>query len=228
MNVTTALLERRHPHRTGEGAAAGTHAALRRVLRAGAPGHARRGPLLLPAQRALADLHRARGRRPGLGRGRQRVPRLPQRLRGHVRRAREPGDRRRGQGADGPRHALRGAHRGLDRRRGGAAPPLGPAALALHELRHGVDDGRRAPRARAHGQRRDHQDRGLLPRPPRRRDGLRQAAGRPDGRPRPPERDPLRPRLRRRHRGGHAARAVQRRRRGRARPRQSSRAGSPG
>ena len=34
--------------------------------------------------------------------------------------------------------------RGLDRRRGGAQAPLGPPALALHELRHGVDDGRRS------------------------------------------------------------------------------------
>ena len=47
-------------------------------------------------------------------------------------------------------HALRRADRGLDRRRRGAAPPLGPPALALHELRHRVDDGRDPPRARAH------------------------------------------------------------------------------
>ena len=30
--------------------------------------------------------------------------------------------------------------------------PLGPPALALHELRHGVDDGRRPPRPRRHRQ----------------------------------------------------------------------------
>ena len=34
--------------------------------------------------------------------------------------------------------------RGLDHRRRGAAPPLGPPALALHQLRHRVDDGRRS------------------------------------------------------------------------------------
>ena len=53
-----------------------------------------------------------------------------------------------------------------------SSPPLRPAAVALHELRHRVDHGRRASRARGHRPRRDPQDRGLLPRPPRRRDGL--------------------------------------------------------
>ena len=73
--------------------------------------------------------------------------------------------------------------------------PLGPAAVALHELRHRVDDGRGPPRPRRDRQRRDRQDRGQLPRPPRRGDGLRQAARRADGRARAPERRPLRPRL---------------------------------
>ena len=76
--------------------------------------------------------------------------------------------------------------RGLDRRRRGAAPPLGPAALALHQLRHRVDDGRDPPRPRGERPRAHRQDRGHLPRPPRRRDGLRQAARRRDGRPRAP------------------------------------------
>ena len=43
----------------------------------------------------MAGLHRARQGRAGLGRRRQRVHRLPQRVRRHVRRPREPGDRRR-------------------------------------------------------------------------------------------------------------------------------------
>ena len=38
--------------------------------------------------------------------------------------------------------------RGLDRRRRGAATSLGSPPLALHELRHRVDDGRDPPRAR--------------------------------------------------------------------------------
>ena len=44
---------------------------------------------------------------------------------------------------------LRGPDRGRDRRRRGAHAPLGPAALALHELRLGVDDGRHPHRPRA-------------------------------------------------------------------------------
>ena len=45
------------------------------------------------------------------------------------------------------------------------------------------------------GARPDRQDRGHLPRPPRRRDGLGQAARRADGRPRAPRLGPVRPRL---------------------------------
>ena len=80
----------------------------------------------------------------------------------------------------------------------------------------------------ATGQRRDDQDRGHLPRPPRRRDGLGQAARRADGRARPPQRRPLRPRLPVDHGGADAARPLQRRRRARARCSPSSRARSPG
>ena len=49
---------------------------------------------------------------------------------------------------DGAGHALRRAHRGLDRRGRGAAPALGAARVALHQLRHRVDHGRRPSRAR--------------------------------------------------------------------------------
>ena len=217
MSVTARRLpQRHHPHRAREGAARRSHAAVGRVLRAGAPRHAGRRAVLVPAQRPVADLHRARPRRPGVGRRRQRVPRLPQRLRRHVRRARQPHHRRRRQGAGGPGHALRGAHRGLDRGGRGAQAALGPPPLALHQLRHRVDDGRRPPRARPHRARRDREDRGHLPRPPRRRDGLGQAAAGPDGRARAPRRDPLRPGLRARDRRGHPCHPLQRRRGGRA------------
>ncbi len=47
-------------------------------------------------------------------------------------------------------HALRRADRGRDRRRRGAPSPLGPAAVALHELGLGVDDGRDPDRPRVH------------------------------------------------------------------------------
>ena len=75
----------RAPHRA--------HAQLGRVLRARAQGDAEGRALLLPGERPVAGLHRARQGRAGLGRGRQRVHRLPQRLRRDVRRAREPAGR---------------------------------------------------------------------------------------------------------------------------------------
>ena len=53
------------------------------------------------------------------------------------------------------------------------ADRFGLPAVALHELGHRVDDGRRPPRPRGDRPRHDAQDRGLLPRPPRRCDGLR-------------------------------------------------------
>ena len=73
-----------------------------------------------------------------------------------------------------------------DRRRRGARPPLGPAEVALHELRLGVDDGRDPDRARLHGPRHRDEDLRLLPRPPRHRDGLDRRRVRQDRRPREP------------------------------------------
>ena len=95
--------------------------ALGRDLRARGQGDAQRRPLLVSVERPLAGLHRARPRQPRLGRRRQRVPRLPQRLRGDVHRPRQPDRRRRGQGAGRRGHPLRRPHRRLDRRRRGAA-----------------------------------------------------------------------------------------------------------
>ena len=48
------------------------------------------------------------------------------------------------------RHPLRRPDRRLDRRRRGADAPLRPAAVALQQLRHRGDDGRRPPRPRRH------------------------------------------------------------------------------
>ena len=111
------------------------------------------------------------------------------------------------------RHPLRRPDRGRGRRRRGAGPPLGPAAVALHELRLGVDDGRDPDRARLHGPRDDHEDLRLLPRPPRRGDGLDRRRVRQDRRPR----QPRLARLRRGHPAGrrrpHGRGPVQRRRR---------------
>ena len=70
------------------------------------------------------------------------------------------------------RHPLRAAHRGCRRGRRGARPPLRAAAVAVLQLRHRSHDGRRPPDAGHHRSRPDHQDRGQLPRPPRRGHGL--------------------------------------------------------
>ena len=199
--------------------------ALGQDLRARRQGDAERRPLLLPGERPLAGLHRARQGQPRLGRRRQRVRRLPQRLRRDVHRPRQPDRRRRGQGADRRGHPLRRPHRRLDRRRRGAGAPLRPAAVALHQLRHRVDDGRRPPRPRRHRPRHDPQDRGLLPRPPRRGDGLRLPGAGGARRPRRPGQRPLR----RRHAAGadraDPRRPLQRRRRSRERAGEDRRAG---
>ena len=97
-----------------------------------------------------------------------------------------PGDRRGDHRPLRVRHALRGADRGRDRRRRRARAPLGPAEVALHQLRLGVHDGRDPDRPRHHRARDDREDLRLLPRPPRRRDGLDRRRVRPDRRPREP------------------------------------------
>ena len=74
--------------------------------------------------------------------------------------------------------------RGRDRRRRGAAAPLGPAALALRQLGLRGDHGRDPHRPRPHRPRHDHEDLRLVPRPPRLRDGLDRRAVRQDRRPR--------------------------------------------
>ena len=159
-------------HRGADGALPRAHADLGRVLHPRQEGDAGRRPLLLPAQRPVARLHRPRQGRAGLGRRRRRVRRLPQRLRRHVHRPREPGRRRGRQGAPRRGHPLRRPDRGLDRRRREPGRALRPAPVALHELRHRVDDGGDPPGARRDRPRPDHQGRGLLRRPPRRGDGL--------------------------------------------------------
>ena len=143
-----------------------------RVLRPRPQGDAGRRPLLVPAQRPMAGLHRARQGRAGLGRRRQRVRRLPQRLRGDVHRARQPDRRRGGQGPPRPGNPLRRPHQRLDRGRREAGERFGlpqwrftnsgtESTMSAIHLARGATD-------------RDvhHQDRGLLRRPPRRGDGL--------------------------------------------------------
>ena len=183
------------------------HTALARVLGASEECDARRRPVVVPVDRAVAGVRRARRGLEGVGRRRQRVLGLPQWVRRRLRRAREPESRRRRRGASQERHPLRGADRGIDRRRGGARAPLQAAAVAVHQLGHRGDDGRRAPRPRRHGPRRDPEDRGLLPRPPRRGNGLRVSGARRARRPRRPARNPLRGGLSPRDHGPHQARS---------------------
>ena len=116
----------------------------------------------------------------------------------------------------------------VDRRRGAQAA-LGPAEVALHELRVRVDDGRHPPRARPHGPRARDQDGGLLPRPPRHGHGLdrdrhRRGARRPAE---PAEQRLLRRRHPRLHGRADDPGAVQRRRRARRAPGRARRARSP-
>ena len=129
---------------------------------------------------------------------------------------------------DRPRHPLRRSHRRLDRRRRGARRPLRPAAVAVHELRHRVDDGRGPPRARGHRPRHDPEDRGLLPRPPRLGHGQRLSPARGARRPRRPALGSLRRRLSAGAHRAHPRRPLQRRRRRSRASSASSTARSPG
>ena len=83
-----------------------------------------------------------------------------------------PASRRRDQGALRSRHPLRRADRGRGRGRRGAGQALPAAQVALYELGLRVDDGCDPHRAGADQARSDHEDVRLLPRPPRRGDGL--------------------------------------------------------
>ena len=148
-----------------------------------------------------------------MGRRRQRVRRLPQWLRRHVRLARPPGDRARGVRAGGARVALRRADRRLDRGRRGTAPALRPAAVALLQLGHRVDDGGDPSRPRRDRARRRAEDGGLLPRPSRLGDGVRAPAARSARRSRRAVVAAVRRRPSRRDQPAHQGRAVQRRRR---------------
>ena len=133
----------------GEGAQR-PHRGIWADVRARGQGAVRRRGVVLPAARAVADLPRARGGRQGVGRRRQRDVGLPQRLRRDGPGPRAPGDRPRAPGALRPGHPLRRPDGGRGRGRRGARPPLGPAEVALHELRQRIDDGRDPDRPRVH------------------------------------------------------------------------------
>ena len=170
----------------------------------------RRRDLQLAGGRAARRLAQPRQRLEALRRRRQRVLRLPRRVRRLARRPQPPGDRRGGPRAGRQGHPLRPADRGLHRRREQPRRALRPAAVALRQLRHRVDDGRHPPDARRDRPRADHQARGRLPRPPRLGDGL--GAARERRRPRPrrrPDRHPGEHRPAQGHRRRHRDRPGQ-------------------
>ena len=116
---------------------------------------------------------------PRLGRRRQRVRRLPQRLRRDVRRPRQPDDRRR-RSRPGSTSAPTSP---LPPRARSSSPRSCADRFGLPQWRFtnsGTESTMDAdpPRPRSHRPRRDPQDRGLLPRPPRRGHGLRLPAAR--------------------------------------------------
>ena len=112
---------RRCADRAREGEAGRAHAPLGRVLRPRQRRDARRRPVAVPEERPVARLPRARRGRARLGRRRQRVPRLPQRLRRHVRRPCQPVIAAAVKARMDAGTPLRGPDRGLDHRRRGAA-----------------------------------------------------------------------------------------------------------
>ena len=113
-----------------------------------------------------------RGRFEGVRRRRHRVRRPPRRLRRHGGRATPipPWSRRSAAGCASGTHFAQPTEDAIVVAEE-LAGRFGLPALALHQLGHRGDHGRHPPDARHHRPRPHHQDRGQLPRPPRRRDG---------------------------------------------------------
>ena len=194
------------------------HPRVRRALSSGPPGRLPFGVVSSFQKMQPYPIYAEPGQgQPRLGPGRDRVPRLPLRLRGH-------GGRPRPSRASSRRSTRRRAAAPTSRSppnrrcvRRGDLPPVQPRDAALRQLGHRSDDGRHPGGARRHRTRRRLQDRRLLSRPPRQRDVLGRPQRRHHGRPRPA-----------RQRAGvqgngegrvevHPGRAVQRRRPARAR-----------
>ena len=152
-----------------EGRAGPAHARLASALPTGAPDDAARGRLVVPGRRPLSDLPVARPRLGGLGRRRQPVRRLPQRVRldGGGPRAPQSGRGDRARGAHG--HAFRRHHRSHRAAGRRAVPTVPPRSRPIRELRDRSHDGRHPSGAWCHRTRRDLQDRRLVPRTSRRR-----------------------------------------------------------
>ena len=136
---------------------------------------------LLPGLRPLPAVHDRCARQPHHRCRRQRVHRLRHGLRRARRRPLAPAPRG---GAPVPgreRDLLHLPGRGRHRAGGGDQAALRRRSRALQQLGHRSDDGRDSRRPRLHRPREDHQVRGRLPRPPRRRARQHPAAPRGDG-----------------------------------------------
>ena len=114
-----------------------------------------------------ADLRRPRTGQPPVGHRRQRVPRLPPRLRRDGGGPRPPEDRR-GDPDSRPRSARTSrSPRSISTRSGRTSPIASTCRCGASELGHRGHARGDPPDAGQHRPRHDHQDRGHLPRPPR-------------------------------------------------------------
>ena len=140
----------------------------------------RRGDLELADNAPPGGLDQPWHRLEDLRRRRYRIRRHARRLRREPGRTCPSGDRRSGVPPGRPGHPLCPADRGRHRRGRGSGQSLRPALVALHQLGHGVDHGRRPSHAGDHRSGPDHQGRRLLPRPPRLGASVGHARGRRD------------------------------------------------
>ena len=183
-----------------------------RLPRRGRAAPAGRSELVVAVVAAPSDLRPARLGRARLGHRRERVRRLPQRLRRHGHGSRAPEDRGSGAGAGGAGNAFRPADRGRADRRRSARGAVPAAVLALRQFGDRVHARRRSHHARADRAQADPEDRGDVPRSPRLADGVGVPAGERGGAARPSRVGPAdaRPARGVRRPGGRGARSTTR------------------
>ena len=172
---------RQGDRRARGGGVSSAHAAQRRAACARPAVDAARRRQLVPDLRPVSALHQRGARLPDVGRRRQRVPRLRHGARRAGRRPFAPRLRGGDPAARRHRHRLHLPDRGADPRRRGAEATLPRRPGPLQQLGHRGDHGRHPRRPWLHRPREDHQVRGRLSRPSRRRADQHPAAARPIG-----------------------------------------------
>ena len=163
----------RRPHRGRDPTVPQAAATQPRDVSSGPAGSGRRRHLQLADRRAARGLAEPRRGLQALRRRRQRVLRLPRR----VRRRRSPATPTRRSSRRSAPGSRRGTHFAQPTEDAivvaeNLAERFGQPLWRFAQLRHRGDDGRRPPDAGGHRPRPDHQGRGLLPRPPRLGAGL--------------------------------------------------------